>query len=206
MLSPVSILDKDYDYIEACLEIINKINYKENHPSPRSSSSTARRQLESETNLSSPAAPSQPQQTQSMAGSIPPSDIITSSVAHYKAKIMSIKKDLVDSRKAAAAELENAIKRNQAEKQRHIQQLRDSQKGFEITTHNLEVEQAIFQRQIKENFEADICQTKDAQHSKNKETTKELQKQQENLDAAKIAVELTVKQNQYEVAQGVLPH
>ena len=74
-------------------------------------------------------------------------------------------------------------------------------KSFEITTHNLEVEQAIFQRQIKEKFEADIRQTKDAQHSKNKETTKELLKQQEDLNAAKVAAELTIKQSQYEAAE-----
>ena len=45
--------------MEACLEIINKRNYSENHPSPRSSSSATKRQVVLETNLSSPA-PSQP--------------------------------------------------------------------------------------------------------------------------------------------------
>ena len=160
-------------------------------------------QFVSETNRSSPA-PSQPCPSQSMAGSLPTSDtstVSTFSVAHYREKLKVIKKKLVDNQKAAAAEIEDAIKRNQTDKQRYMQQLHDSQKGFDITTQNLETEQAIFQKQIKEKFETDIRQTKDAQHSKNKETTKELQKQQENLDAAKIAVELTVKQNQYEAAQ-----
>ena len=101
MMSLVSILDRDYDYIEACLQIINKRNYKENHPSPRSSSSAARRQLVSETTLSSPAALSQPRQAQSIAGSDQPSHISTesrSSVAHYKARIVEIKQDLLTSR------------------------------------------------------------------------------------------------------------
>ena len=42
LLSPVTILDKDYDYMEACLDIINRRNYKENHPSPRLSSSATK--------------------------------------------------------------------------------------------------------------------------------------------------------------------
>jgi hypothetical protein len=82
-----------------------------------------------------------------------------------------------------------------------MQQLHDSQKGFDITTQSLETEQAIFQKQIKEIFEADLRQTKNAQHSKNIKTTKELQKQQKDLDAARITLELTVKQNQYAAAQ-----
>ena len=159
----------------------------------------------SETNLSSPA-PSQPCPSQSMAGSLPTSDtstVSTSSVAHYRAKLKVIKKKLVKSQKAAAAEVEDVLKKNQTDKQRYMQQVLDSlhsrraaeQKGFDITTQNLETEQAIFQKQIEERFEADLRQTKNAQHSKNVETNKELQKQQENLDTAKIAVELTVKQN-----------
>ena len=43
LLSPVTILDKDYDYMEACLDIINRRNYKENHPSPRLSSSATKK-------------------------------------------------------------------------------------------------------------------------------------------------------------------
>ena len=119
LMSPVTILDKDYDYMEACLEIINKRNYRENHPSPRSSSSATKRQVVSETNLSSPA-PSQPRQPQSMAGSLPTSDtstVSTNSVAHYREKLKAIKKKLEDNQKAAAAEIEEGLKRSQADKQ-----------------------------------------------------------------------------------------
>ena len=48
LMSPVTILDKDYDFMEACLEIVNKRNYRENNPS------AAKRQIVSETSFSSP--------------------------------------------------------------------------------------------------------------------------------------------------------
>ena len=82
-----------------------------------------------------------------------------------------------------------------------MQQLQESQNDFDITTKNLEAEQAIFQKQIKDIFEADRLQTKNIQYSKNVEIGKELHQNQVNLEASKTALELTVRQNQYTTAQ-----
>jgi formate dehydrogenase maturation protein FdhE len=147
--------------MEACLEIINKRNYRENHPSPRSSSSATKRQVASETNLSSPA-PSLPRQPQSVAGSLPTSDastVSTSSIAHYREKLKAIKKKLENTQKTAAAEIEEILKQNQADKQLYEQQLLESQHDFDTTTKHLETEAALFQKQIKDRFEADRLQT-----------------------------------------------
>ena len=82
-----------------------------------------------------------------------------------------------------------------------MQQLQESQNDFDITTKNLEAEQAIFQKQIKERFEADRLQTKNTQYSKNVEIGKEFHQKQVNLEAARTALELTIRQKQYTAAQ-----
>jgi hypothetical protein len=70
LLSPVTILDKDYDFLEACLEIIKLRNHKENNPSPKLSPSTTKKtkQLVAESTFSSPV-PSQTQRSNSRASS-----------------------------------------------------------------------------------------------------------------------------------------
>ena len=87
LMSPVDILNKDFAYVEACLEIINERNHRENNPSPRPSSSAPKKKegpkkVVSESSLFSPSQ-SQPRRSPSV-GSIEVSDFTTISYTTMK--------------------------------------------------------------------------------------------------------------------------
>ena len=60
LMSPVTILEKDYDFMEACLEVVNRRNLRENNPTPTDSPSAAKKPTVSEKSFSSPPHPQPP--------------------------------------------------------------------------------------------------------------------------------------------------
>ena len=63
MMCPMVIIDRDYDYIESCLEILKSRVYKEHHPSPTTTPGTTPPPTGRPTTITSPKAPTPPPPT-----------------------------------------------------------------------------------------------------------------------------------------------
>ena len=182
----MTILDKDYDFMEACLEIIRLRNHKENNPSPKLSPSAtkATKQLVSESNLSSPA-PSQTHRSNSRASSRQSnpraasptnstiSNLSTNSAIPWKEKLQILRQKIEDNRKLSLAQKEEARLNNHADKQQYEEQCEQ-----QLRENN---------QRIKEKFAV--------AHQKNVEFGKELHQKQLDLDTAREAAELSIKKN-----------
>ena len=89
------------------------------------------------------------------------------------------------------------------------QELRDTEEAFGVKAHTLEVQQAVFQRQIKDKYDAEVRRAKElseeavraerlAHQLKDQETTDELRRRNDELAATETAAALIVKQKEYE--------
>ena len=190
--SPVTILDKDYDFLEACPDILKLRNHRENNPPPRPAPSATKKtkQTVAESTLSSPVN-SQTQRSNSRASSHQPnqrsnsrasshqpnrraasptnssvSNLSTNSDTPWKEKLQILQQQIEDNKINAQAQKEEARLSSNIDKQ----QLRD---------HN---------QRITEQFA--IAQ------QKNIEFGRELNQKQLDLDAARIEAKLSIKKKE----------
>jgi hypothetical protein len=139
-MCPVVVIDRDYDYIESCLEILKSRVYKEHHPSPASTPGTTPPPVGRPTTITSPKAPTPPPPTSPVRSRASDQRSGASDTRHLAVSIMAVKQRTVVERKEA--ELKEAREELTLERQLHHQKLCDTEIAFGIQAHYLEIKQA----------------------------------------------------------------
>ena len=193
LLSPVTVLEKDYDFFNACIEILKLRVYRENNPSPKPGPSTSKKskQVVVESSIASPVNPQPPRSVSRASSRRPasraisilsrttsePTPSISSNQSHNWRETLDILQAKLEDRDKQAIK-----QKEQAEMEKLVQQ--------QMNEHNKKVEDMIaVMEQEKLQQELELKAAKDAELSSRRKEEHLLEEQKQKEADLKILQE-----------------